>query len=175
MSNEIEHTMPRERGGASASGARPAFFDIATRMARASTDEAAEAIVATLRFAVDTYRLDRAFVRLLADDEARYLLSHEYHRPSLPPLGLPEVPSDSVAWGYDRYVRGEVVVISSLDDIPAGSGGLPRRAGAGRRGRDHRRAGARRAAGRRLRLVTARARRARGRARRSTCSASSAR
>jgi PAS domain S-box-containing protein len=109
-------------GDDGASGARRAFFDIARHMARATIEEAADAVVGTLRFAVETYRLDRAYVRLLTDDEARYRTSHEYDRAGVPPLGTPEISSASIAWAAERFARGEIVVLSSRDEIPADQG-----------------------------------------------------
>ena len=107
-----------------ASGARRAFFDIARRMARATTEEAGAAVVATLRFAVETYRLERAFVRLLTDDGAVYRTTHEHHRPDVPPLAHREIATESIAWANERFARGEVVVLSSLDEIPPDQAGF---------------------------------------------------
>jgi PAS domain S-box-containing protein len=101
-----------------ASGARRGFFDVARRMARATTAETAEAVVATLKFATQTYGLERAYVRLLTADEAHYVTPYEHDRPGVAALAARLVPAESIAWAHAQFVRGEAVVLSSLDEIP---------------------------------------------------------
>ncbi len=107
-----------------ATGARQAFFDFARRMARVSTEESASLITEALRYVVENIGLERAFVRLFRDDEAHYFTAYEYHRPDLAPVEPQEISAASVAWANERFRRGETVVLSSLDDLPADDQGF---------------------------------------------------
>ena len=101
-----------------ASGARRAFFDVARKMAWATTATADTSIAEALTFACETYDLDRAYVRLLSEDGERYVTSHHRERSGLGPLPPTAVPLDRRSWAFSRFVCGEPVVVPSIDDLP---------------------------------------------------------
>ncbi|APR76068.1 Anaerobic nitric oxide reductase transcription regulator NorR [Minicystis rosea] len=109
---------PRHRVIDDVSEAGRAFFDLARRLARADTDESTAVIEEALRFVVERCGLDRAYVRLVADDEVSYVTPYEAHRPGLPPLATTDIPIASRAWANERFARGEFVAISSLEELP---------------------------------------------------------
>lgn len=103
---------------------RQVYFENLRRLACASSEDSAAVIVDALRFMVETFRLQRAIVRLMTDDEAWFRTEYEYHRPEDAPVSPREITVESIAWATDKLVRGEPIVLSSPDELPADGEGL---------------------------------------------------
>jgi PAS domain S-box-containing protein len=106
------------------SGARLRFFEVARRMARATSAEFDSAVVEALRFATETYRLVRAHVRLLDAERVNYVSAYDYHPANSAHAAPQEFTVASVLWMHERLLRGEVIVLSSPDELPTDDNGF---------------------------------------------------
>lgn len=117
IATDPRHIPFDEPDGANAT--RTSYFDYLQRLACVSSADSAALIEETLRYIVQTYRLKRAYVRLLTDDEAWFRTEYEYYPPEIGPVSPREITVTSIAWANERFLRGESIVLSSPDDLPS--------------------------------------------------------
>ncbi|HEY4121291.1 MAG TPA: GAF domain-containing protein, partial [Byssovorax sp.] len=98
---------------------RSMFAEISRTLAWVSGPDVAPAVEHALRLVCDAYSLDRAYVRLLADDEQRYVLTHEAFRVPLAPLRDHAVGAAGLTWASPNFASGDAVVLADIAEIPA--------------------------------------------------------
>jgi len=92
--------------------------DLTATFARLRPSEVEPQIDAALAKVIEVLHVDRAGLAEFAPDGRSIRLSHRQRRPGLPPLS-PLLTTDHYPWTIARVLRGEWVMFSRLDDLPA--------------------------------------------------------
>jgi hypothetical protein len=94
--------------------------DLASQFVNTDADLIDGAIEDAQRRLVEALGVDRSSLFQVSDTEGTIVFTHSWSRPGLPPM--PSVGTDAgalFAWAAARIRRGDLVCISSLDEVPA--------------------------------------------------------
>ncbi len=98
-----------------------ALVAISRRLVGASSDTVDRAIEAALRILAEAMGTDRTYVSRLAPDGAHLTVTHEFHAAGRAALraGARDLSTAGMEWVFDPLRARQVVVVRSLDEVPA--------------------------------------------------------
>jgi diguanylate cyclase (GGDEF)-like protein/PAS domain S-box-containing protein len=95
--------------------------NISTRFANLDDEDLDAAIQDSLRDVAVFVGADRSHLMMMSEDDLSIRMTHEYDGPGIPPRKeyYGDLPAASFPWWIGRLLRGEAVVLDSIDDLPA--------------------------------------------------------
>ncbi len=95
--------------------------DLSSRFVNLEPDQVDGAIQDAQRQIVETLDLDRSTLFQLSEASGQLVFSHYWSRPEFPPPDVDFIVAAVFPWIHRRVLDGEVVSVSSLEDLPAGT------------------------------------------------------